>query len=203
VTAVYGHDAPRVFQTARRLSAKTVDPSPLSPSLVLFIDFKRQVPQQGKEEELYEDAFWVIGAGDPYLNGHRLLSAAREALNAIEGDGFIVEKVLIGDLRSTRNFWNPESIRRSIAILVAVLRQARIPTVLFETTMPRSYQRLDFLSSNIAHPSTVMTGAPEPSAVDFADIVVELDPQEPIHSASVTDTRTGRHYTWNLPADQQ
>jgi hypothetical protein len=135
----------------------------------------------------------VVAAGDPYLTGHLLLDLVRNALN--QHQGRVVEKVLIGDLRSIRSCWNPDAIRRAVAVLLTLLRELRIPAVLFETSAPRKVRQL----GEIAYIADI--GHPEPGVVDLADVVVELRPtvsSGATGQATITDVLSGRQQSWQL-----
>jgi len=199
VTAVHGPDASAVFQVAMMLGRVTADNQPY-PGITLFVDFMRQVQRQ-LDEELYDEATWVVAAGSPYLSGHRLLALIRHALGEFHRNNRIIEKVVVGDMRSLRSFWNPEGIRRAVGTLAAMLRQACIPLVLFETAAPRMMWRQRGLTPGITQPYSVDTGEPEPAIVDFADVVIEVtptsSPDDP-HHVALTVVRTGQKHVWTL-----
>jgi KaiC/GvpD/RAD55 family RecA-like ATPase len=177
VTAVHGPYAQVVFRIATRLGSRALDGSPLGASC-LFIDFSRQFPSQ--REGLYDLELWgPISAGNPYLTGHRLVWAIRRALQHVAENKLVVEKALIGDLRSIRGFREPEEIRRAVSVGVDLLRKVGIPTVLFETVTPRA-------------------GEAEPESVDFADTVVSIPVSGTLpFGVTMTDIRTGLRHTWS------
>jgi len=194
VIAVHGPEAHLVHNISRILGSETPEGKPY-PGITLFIDFLRQVSRT-REDEFNKQGMWVINAGNPYLSDYRLLAAVRENIESSRRDGLLIEKVLIGDLRSLRSFWSSESLRRAIGVITTLFRQARIPVVLFETTETRPSEQIgpNFYSSSIE------TNQPEPYAVDFADVVIELvpkrfaDPQN--YFARITDVRTGQQRLW-------
>lgn len=200
VIAVHGPEAHIVHQVSSLLGSETAEGEPY-PGHVLFIDFLHQVNRH-REGEIYDKGTWVIGAGNPYLSGHRLLAMVRNGIGRLRRDKAPIEKVVIGDLRSLRSFWNPEGLRRAIAVITTLLRRARVPVVLFETTAPRQVAQGDEPHLQGYSGSQILeTSQPEPHAVDFADIVVELIPLRfstafaPL--ARITDVRTGRQHEWN------
>jgi hypothetical protein len=120
----------------------------------------------------------VVPAGNPYLDGGALVDTVRAALRRIQDSSFVVEKALVGDLRSIRSFRNPVEIRMAVAIIVAMLRYLRIPAVLFETATP-------------------LAGEAEPECVDFTDVVVSIPVSSELPlNVTMTDTRTGRRHKW-------
>ncbi|MBZ4415300.1 AAA family ATPase [Myxococcus sp. RHSTA-1-4] len=205
VIAVHGPEAHVVHQVSGMLGSEEPGGNPY-PGIILFIDFLRQMGRR-REEEFYDEGTWVIGAGNPYLSGHRLLAMVRDSLDRFRGNEPVIGKVLIGDLRSLRSFWNPEGLRRAIAVITALFRQARIPVVLFETTAPRQIEQIQPVGDIFSQSHIVETGHPEPHAVDFADIVVDLLPMRlsgrvtPL--ARITDVRTGRQHAWNPFAEDE
>ncbi|WP_163990368.1 RAD55 family ATPase [Pyxidicoccus caerfyrddinensis] len=205
VIAVHGPEAHIVHQVSGRLGSETSEGKPY-PGVTLFIDFLHQVNRHS-EETYYEEGTWTISAGNPYLSGHRLLAMVRDSIDRHRRDGIVIEKVLVGDLRSLRSFWDPEGLRRAIAVITALMRQARIPVVLFETTLlrqleqPESVRRAVSTASAFSRTRIMETSQPEPYAVDFADIVVELiaqrlsGPSTPL--ARLTNVRTGLQHAWD------
>jgi KaiC/GvpD/RAD55 family RecA-like ATPase len=198
VIAVHGPEAQIVHQVSAILGSQTPEGKPY-PGVTLFIDFLSQVSRH-REEAYYNEGTWTISAGNPYLSGHRLLAQVRDGIVRFRRDGIAIEKVLVGDLRSLRSFWNPDGLRRAIAVITTLLRQARIPVVLFETTVPRQVEKLE-PGSVFGRSHLMETSQPEPYAVDFADIVVELIPVRfagpTKRLARITDVRTGRKHSWN------
>jgi hypothetical protein len=176
VTAVHGSFAHMVSRVAGELGHLDCEAKPF-PGVRLLIDFGLQV-EGALEGDMYPD-MQFIPAGNPYLSGHRLVAWVRDAVQYFREQGLILEKVLIGDLRSIRSFRNPEEIRMAVAVIIAMLRQVRIPAVLFETVTPRA-------------------GEAEPESVDFADTVVALavSAHLPI-PVSITDKRSGLRHTWS------
>jgi len=176
VTAVYGPYAHVVWRIANQLG-RQLPGAKLEKSRLLMIDFGRQIQNQRESE--YTLPVMKIAAGYPYLDGGGLVDMARRAIKDIRDSHVVVEKALIGDLRSIRSFRNPEEIRMAVALIVAMLREVRIPVVLFETATPRA-------------------GEAEPECVDFADVVVSISP--PSHmpiDVTMTDTRTGLRHRWS------
>ena len=202
VIAVHGPEAHFVQLVSGKLGSETASGEPY-PGITLFIDFLRQV-DKWREGELHDEGTWVISAGNPYLSGHRLLAMVRDSLDKIRREGFVIEKVLVGDLRSLRSFWSPEGLRRAIAVITTLLRQAHIPVVLFETTVLRQLEQLEQLESqNMLNARNYLpeTSQPEPHVVDFADIVVDLIPIRMTTAlapqARITDVRTGLQHSWH------
>jgi KaiC/GvpD/RAD55 family RecA-like ATPase len=199
VVAVHGPEAHIVHQVSWMLGSETAEGEPY-PGPILFIDFSRQVDRR-REEEFYGEQTWVISAGNPYLSGHRLLAMVRDGIDRLRRDEAPIEKVVIGDLRSLRSFWDPEGLRRAITVITTLLRRAHIPVVLFETTVPRQVAQGDPHTEIYSGSHIMETSQPEPHAVDFADIVVELIPirfSSPFApSARITEVRTGRQHAWN------
>jgi len=198
VTAVHGPEASAVFQVAMMLGRRTSDNQPY-PGITLFVDFMRQVDIQ-PDAELYEEDTWVVGAGNPYLSGHRLLALLRRALDHIHRDNLVIEKVVVGDMRSLRSFWNPEGIRRAVGTLAALLRQVHIPLVLFETAVPRKTWHHES-PAGYTQSYSVDIGQPEPSIVDFAAVTIEVTPTahpDDSHHVAMTVIRTGQKHVWTL-----
>jgi KaiC/GvpD/RAD55 family RecA-like ATPase len=178
VTAVYGAQAQLVFRVANRLGRKALNGQPIG-GACLLIDFSRQ--WDSRRDKTYDyRAVGLIPAGNPYLSGHHLVAAVRGVLQGLVEDAVVVEKALIGDLRSIRGFREPEEIRRAVSTVVAMLRQVGVPTVLFETVTPRA-------------------GEAEPESVDFADAVVSIPfpSTPPSFGVILTDIRTGLRHTWS------
>jgi KaiC/GvpD/RAD55 family RecA-like ATPase len=177
VTAVYGSYAHVVWRVAYQLGQHLRNVRPENTELLL-IDFGLQ--RQSQRELKYAQASVTeISAGNPYLAGGELIEAVRDTLKEVRDSKVVVEKAIIGDLRAIRSFRNSEEIRMAVGIIVAMLRQVRIPVVLFETATPRA-------------------GEAEPECVDFADVVVSIPVTSnlPI-SATMTDTRTGLRHSWS------
>jgi KaiC/GvpD/RAD55 family RecA-like ATPase len=210
VTAVHGPEAHIVREVSQMLGRETSKEAS-SPGGTFFIDFMRQSVSQ--RVDVTADVTWIFGAGNPYMSGHRLLASVRGVLSDIRDTNLILGKVIIGDLRSLRSFWNPEGLRRAIAVITAMLRKARIPVVLFETTAPRQFEQLERVNEGgafdrlFSRSQLIDLGQAEPHVVDFADVVVELLPTTFLRSAErmagITDVRTGRHYAWNPFPDRE
>ncbi|HZH77133.1 MAG TPA: hypothetical protein VEY88_13970 [Archangium sp.] len=196
VTAVHGPHADVVFQVTHWLGSPIDDM--MGNSVIIFVDFMIH----GDEEALtqsgrYRPDTWVVPAGNPYLSGHRLLAMVRAALEECRRNNLMIQKVLVGDVRSLRSFWNPEGIRRAIGTLAALLRP-QIPLVLFETTVPRKTWR-QFHLDGTSEEYLVDTGASEPAIVDFADVTVEIIETLKSHApfqGRMTVTRSGESYSW-------
>ena len=205
VIAVHGPEAHIVHQVSGLLGSETPEGEPY-PGTTLFIDFSRQA-HRSRKSEFHKQAMFVIGAGNPYLSDHRLLDMVRDTLDMFARKGRRIEKVLVGDLRSLRSFWNPEGLRRAIAVITTLLRRARIPVVLFETTVARQIEQTAPDSDLFGRARLMETSQPEPYAVDFADIVIDLIPIQftgPLTPlARITDIRTGRRHAWDPFAEDE
>jgi hypothetical protein len=206
VIAVHGPDAEVIHYISGTLGSETPE-GEAYPGVTLFIDFLHQGSRH-REASFFKETTLLISAGNPYLSGHRLLAQVRVAIDKLRSDGVVIEKVLVGDLRSLRSFWNPDGLRRAIAVITALMRQARIPVVLFETTVTRQTAQEALDSEHVGRTRILETGQPEPHVVDFADVVVELlpmgfsGPTKPL--ARITDIRTGAWHAWDpFPEDKE
>jgi len=178
ITAAYGRDASKVFEVARALGSKTKGGHRVH-GVTVFINFAQQGDEPVVDVAPPSTGMWTIGAGNPYRSIYQLLAALREALSTLSRRGTVVEKVLIGDLRSVRSFGPQPNLHRLLAAMMVLLRQIRVPAVLFETTE---------------------ADVPRPSIIELADVVVELDNNPPNQRAmgSLTSIRTAWNARWSL-----
>ncbi|MBI4706257.1 MAG: hypothetical protein HY744_34605 [Deltaproteobacteria bacterium] len=188
VTAVHGADAGPVSWMASRLGGQTCGEEAAATLLV-------NLSRAGREPDypFLGPGSTVVPAGDAYLSGHALLAAVCEAL---ERAG-TVRRVLIGDLRSLRTSRLGDSFRRAITVVVRLLKDRRIPVVVFETGKPRTW------AVTMGQGQTTFSSFAEiePPVVDFADVTIELVSTDARHGFWVfaSDLRRGVGMKWNEP----
>lgn len=112
---------------------------------------------------------WVVALGNPMLSPQRLLSVVVGALDSMAEVG--VGRVLIGDLAALELYYEPDALRRSLAVLMSVLDRTAIPVVLFETSRLPSAQ----LTPPGESISFAGLGA-RPKLMDWADAAAEVIP---------------------------
>jgi hypothetical protein len=186
MTAVHGTDSALVFDIAKRLGISVAGQD-------IFVDFNRtpEDPRPHQENE------WFLEAGDPFLSGNKLLRIVVDTLGDLRCVNASVRRVIIGDFRALRTFWNPEGIRRAVGVLIAILRRLGIPAVLFETTAgPSTSAKHEIWADGI--PVQFAADAEEPAIVDFADVVIEVSTALRKNLAFVTDVRGGRRHRWSI-----
>jgi KaiC/GvpD/RAD55 family RecA-like ATPase len=178
VTAVSGLDASRVFEAARVLGSKRKDGQLVS-GITLFVDFSRYDGDPLRDEAQPTSSTWSIGAGNPFRSTYQPLAALRAALTRCRREGLVVEKVLIGDLHSVQSLANQPALRRLAAAMTALLRQVRIPAVVFETTE--------------AHGT-------RPGITELADVWVDLHRQPPTDplGGTLLGLRAAWYASWSL-----
>jgi KaiC/GvpD/RAD55 family RecA-like ATPase len=187
ITAVYGSDTALVFDVVRQLG-RTDSAGQVAQGYDLFVDFGRQGPGAFDPPIRPEAIVW---AGDPYLSGNRLLEEVVGAISTLLRNGAYVRRVLIGDFRSIRTFSDPATIRRAVGVLIALLRRAGIPAILFETTASRLL--LDSRGGLVPAPD-----AQEPAIVDFADVLIEVTTNRMQARAVLTNPQDKQSFTWLL-----
>jgi KaiC/GvpD/RAD55 family RecA-like ATPase len=186
ISAIYGTQSRIVYRLAASLGTTTATDVPC-PGKDIDLDFS--VADAEEIDGSLPEAI-VIGCGNPFLSGARLLADAIAALDRLRASEQPVRRVLIGDLRVIRTFWNPEGIRRAIAVLVSILRRHGVPAILYETIPELLSAALDARSTG---PELRLVEGP-PSA-DFADVTIEIQPpHQPQYGseAYVTHRRSGR-----------
>lgn len=186
ISAIYGTQSRVVYRLAASLGTKTAASLPC-PGKDISLDFSVTDAEEidGSPPETI-----TIGCGNPFLSGERLLADAVNALEQLRTSGQPVRRVLIGDLRAVRTFWNHDWIRRAIAVLVAIVRRHGVPAILYET-VPELLSTATNTNSRIPDLRLVEG----PPSVDLADIVVEIrphyQPQQP-SLGYITHRRSGR-----------
>lgn len=163
VTAVYGMQTNAVFSAASQFGGWGVGDT----GVPLLVEFGHRSQGPSATSALSPIR---IQAENPYLSSHELVADVQQALEQIRRNDILISKALIGDLRALRSFWTPERLRRAIAVVVSMLRQVRIPVVLFETAEARAVQ---------------------PQVLDFADVFVEITQQGHLWHANMVVPRTG------------
>jgi hypothetical protein len=193
VTAVYGCEPGLVFDLAHQLGWNDSNGTQFKATDVL-VDFRRQgVPAfdpQNSER-------FILPAGDPFLSGNRLLAEAVTVLTELRDQSTLVRRVLIGDFRSIRTFWNPDEVRRAIGVLIAILRRAGIPAILFETTAEPSAGARQAIIGKLGGPMGTFAG--QPAIVDAADVLIEVVMGNQGTMKIATDVRGGQPYSWPDP----
>jgi len=195
MTALYGSDAGLVFDVIRQLGMKDTGGQAVQ-GFDVIVDFGRQGLGVFDQNQSGVQRIW---AGDPFVSGNRLLAQVVEVLENLRSEGALVRRVLIGDFRSIRTFWNPDGIRRAVGVLIAILRRAGIPAILFETTAGRSTGASQAIAANINSWTEFLHDTAEPPIVDLADVFIEVATSTTGALAIVTDVDGGRRYLWPMP----
>jgi hypothetical protein len=194
VTAVYGTESHETYTVALSLGATTSAGKPLDGTeiQVNFNTLTRTILPTGVQV----DEFYQINCGDPFTTGDWILSSVVQTLENLQPLRKPVRRVLCGNLQALRTFWDPQGIRRALMVLARILRRVRVPLVLFETSGPRASLPWP-LDQNVVSP----TVATEPAIVDFADVVLAIQPAsfDQASSFTITDTQTGRRVAGVTP----
>jgi KaiC/GvpD/RAD55 family RecA-like ATPase len=199
MTAVYGSDAGLVSEVVWQLGIK-MRSGQVFQGVDVFVHFGQQGPG-AFDADL--SGVQRIFAGDPFLSGNCLLAQVVAVLEDLRGRGARVRRVLVGDFRSIRTFWNPDGIRRAIGVLIAILRRAGIPAILFETTAGRSTIASQAMLATIGGLTEFTPDMAEPAIVDLADVFIEVATNTTDAVAVMTDVSGGHRHVWTMPLLQK
>jgi KaiC/GvpD/RAD55 family RecA-like ATPase len=187
VVAVHGSDPGLVFDVVRPLGK-------VHQGVDVVVDFGRQGPGAFDVKDSVEAVIW---AGDPFLSGNRLLERVTAVLQDQRRPS--LDRVLIGDFRSIRTFVDPAGIRRAVGVIIALLRRAGIPAILFETTAgPSTIAGQLLVEGAGTNTPELASETVEPEIVDFADVLIEVATDRSRALTIVTDVRGQRRYSGNL-----
>jgi KaiC/GvpD/RAD55 family RecA-like ATPase len=197
VTAIYGSEAQDIFAVASKLGT-TAKSGRIAHGFDIFIDFQRDDGLLDMSLINASDSV-VIGSGSPFTTGAWLIATATAATREILSKGKTIRRVLIGDLQSLRTFCNAAGARQALTVLVLVLRKAHVPVILFETSVPRTIERI---ADHIVGVTQEEIATPAPPILDVADVAIEII-KRPIGmqyltkpNVFMTHLRTGRVLSW-------
>ncbi|MBZ0117390.1 MAG: hypothetical protein K8H88_10365, partial [Sandaracinaceae bacterium] len=167
-----------------QLAARRVGAVEQSLGADLWIDLS-QVDTSQSRLPTQRQRDWVVGLGGPYLSSQRLVFIAMDALRqfaAADRNSIGVRRVLIGDASVLRGYVaGADELRRGLVTLLAALRRAELPVVLFETAASTTMGERTGMGEHHA----VSTGAPLPALAHFVDAVLQIlpsptsDPRDP------------------------
>ncbi len=147
--AVIGTDA----TTVRRLAHGIAKPDGHETELAVHLDDLSESPEKSLAARSR-----TLRLADPHLGAARLLAEIVEAARSLARVGAL-SRVIIGDTRALRLFSARDEIVQGLAILSSLLREADVPLVFFDSSIP-------------SLPSPLPSGNDLPRIADFADVKI-------------------------------
>lgn len=195
VTAVYGSESKDVVAVVSEMGiASTTQFGPDGSDIFLRFNGDHGGPPTSLESHFFLDF------GAPSISGEALLARTTTLVRDLLSRGQRIRRVVIGDLQSLRTLQEPNVVRQALTVLVSLLRRAKVPVVMFETSPPRTLGRSWDVTRSFVNEET---GAAAPVVVDSADVVIEVVRRvrnsDPGPNVFMTHIQTGRTHEWRLP----